>query len=147
MKKQFNLSWGKPVRCQEPTALPGRGQKTWPEVGVPNEVENIASLKLNWLLTSHAIIWGNVVDQQIFKVFSGHLNHLNSGWFGGHASATVSPPQTTRLRKLAGLHLKSTSTYFLKRWKSNYNGRKEFRWNFYFFRQVWCGPMWGWWTL
>ena len=33
-----------PGRLFRPTYLPGRGQKTWPDAGVENEVEKIANL-------------------------------------------------------------------------------------------------------
>ena len=36
------ISWYMPGRLFRPTYLPGRGQKTWPDAGVENEVENIA---------------------------------------------------------------------------------------------------------
>ena len=38
------ISWYIPGRLFRPTYLPGRGQKTWPDAGVENEVENIANL-------------------------------------------------------------------------------------------------------
>ena len=46
VSKKTHLFLGKPVRCQDPTLLPGVGQKTCPEVGVPKEVEKTASLRL-----------------------------------------------------------------------------------------------------
>ena len=95
------------------------------------KLKNIASLKIQSRLTvfgtvgTHAIIWGIVVEGlRNFRPFLGAKKaseiwliwvfYLKSGWFGWQARATVSPAQTTRLRKLAGLHLNSTSTYFLQ---------------------------------
>ena len=110
-KSNFTCLEGSLSAARSQQYCQGEGRTHGQRSGFQMRLKILPVWKVNVWDISNAIIWKVAVDEQLSKVFSGHLN---SGWFGGHASATVSPPQTTRLRKLAGLHLKSTSTYFLQ---------------------------------